>query len=308
MGVVCPQCGRELPPPELTAGRTNSCPWCRTPVAVQKSLFAGPPRTNAARAASTPANRPRLRWEALVHSNVLKWIPVVCLALSFLLMFFPWVGVYAGGRAILSQSGMGVAFNTVAKHFTAHQELEARLGEFFSFDPNLQPGVGWLTLLYLLTIVAGLLTAIGLLAAPLAPWPPARKASAWRAPAVAGLCLAALGLLAVQLTAGFPLENQVAARMASDDKELMKKADQAEGADRQARKEWVEIQSGIKESLVQRGVAVWLAVAFNLLAAGSALAEYWRARRARPVAPPTAAGQSSALALAPAPRAIGSTS
>jgi hypothetical protein len=98
----------------------------------------------------------------------------------------------------------------------------------------------------------------------------------WRNTAIAGVSAAALLLLGLQLVVGFPLENQYCEQVEKDTAALRKTAQEAEGAERQARLDWVDIQRGVKESLLRRTAWLWLTVLANFVAVGAALLVLWR--------------------------------
>jgi hypothetical protein len=222
---------------------------------------------------------------------LLPWIIPACFSLMLVLLFFPWLNLSAGGRTIFSQSGFDVAFAGGAKNYPDHPELQMRLQEFFSIAPEPRPAGAWLTFLFLLVIVLGLLAGAGAVVVERLGLAAARPLLRWQLPVLTGLSGAALVLLLLQMVVGFPLANQFQTQVDRDQQTLRERANQAdEGAERQARLEWVEIQGGIKQSLLRYGPAQRLALVLALVACGAAALGLWQQRHAAPVLSPPQTG------------------
>jgi hypothetical protein len=187
------------------------------------------------------------------------WLLLTLLLLIVILLFFPWLSLSAGNRTILRQSGFDVAFSGVGREYAHHPELEGRLQEFFSIDPELKPARAWLLILYVMIIAVGLLAAMGAVVA-------ADRLPAWTATLLLGLMLGGLLLLLLERLTGFPLANQFETQVAQDQAALQTRSGHPDIAEHQARRDWVEIQGGVKRSLVRYRPAFLFVLLLNGLA------------------------------------------
>jgi hypothetical protein len=211
-----------------------------------------------------------------IARTVLPWVPAACLLIQVVLLFLPWISLSAGGSRIISQSGLNAAFGSYRIQVPEHEGLRSRLNEFFSIDPSMSVPPAWLLILYLITIILGVILAIATLASAFLPVPLLGVGSPWRARGFLGVSVLALAWLLLQFLLGFPMEKEYLARVSKDSQELRQRAQQADDPERQARLAWVDIQQGVKESLVQR--RLWLHVSFfvSAVAVWVALAEFRR--------------------------------
>jgi hypothetical protein len=321
MHLTCSQCHQKLKIPDALAGKTVKCPRCHAPftvpppeaapapvappepaaelpeAAVPEAVPAPVPAPAAAAAhqpeqekqkeetpSPSPSPAPRRR---VLDPELLPWVVPGCFLLMLVLLFFPWLSLSAGGRTIFSQSGLDVAFAGGAKNYPDHPELQARLQEFFSIAPEPRPAGGWWTFLFLLVLLLGILAGVGAVVVDRLGVAAARSLLRWRFPVLAGLSAAALLLLLLQMLVGFPLANQFQAQVEQDQQALRSRANQAdEGLERQARLDWVEIQGGIKQSLLRYGLSLRLALLLAVAACGAAVLGVRQQRRAAPALPP----------------------
>jgi hypothetical protein len=136
--------------------------------------------------------------------RVVPWIAPVCLVLLFVLLFFPWLGMYPAGIQVYTQSGWGTAFGTFSRNLV----WEKVNGFASAKNP---PGVSMPMILYVLVLVVlGLPTAVIAVLLTVAPRtlpPGVQRFKPWRLAIVTGVVLLTTVLLVFQLLVGFSLEN-----------------------------------------------------------------------------------------------------
>jgi hypothetical protein len=200
-----------------------------------------------------------------VHLNLtaVRWVPPACLVLIFILLFFPWVGLYAGDRMLLRQSGWGVAFGGMT-HYTAR------------FLADLNPGVAVIVLLYFFLICLGLLAVVALALGQFAPerlhvdLPPWLKGLvAWRSFLLGSISILGFVFLLPHCFVSFPFERM-----------LLSNAGEVYEATLQAVKNLdVDKASLLTEPFLQRRSWYYAVVFLNLLAVFGSLGDFWLARR-----------------------------
>jgi hypothetical protein len=297
MNLICPHCQKLVTIGDELAGQTTTCPQCRGPFTVPlpprpadvpapsppppPALPPPLPELSAALETPSPPVPPPPSGEYgrrlgfTLQPRIVRWIAPACFVLIFVLMFFPWVGVYHGSYTAARQLGFGVVFGV----------YDGPNGKD-SLEEKQRPGVSPFTLLYFLLLLGALAATAGLVVLTLAPHviPPhiVQKVVPWRTLALAGLSLLGLVLLLPQIFLSLPFESRVleeaekkyeAALAATRD---LKEAREASKADAKIR---AEIEYGNAVNAVQRRTAFRLVVLLNLIAVAGALADLWLDKR-----------------------------
>jgi len=219
---------------------------------------------------------------------VLRWVPPVALFLVFVLQFFPWVGIYPGGVAAVTQSAWGAAFGGYSedpdmkkrfKTYMTDEELEKANKRRKDQDKppfeDPRPGVSLLTLFYLLLFIPTLVLAIGsiVLLFLKQPLPPVvQQLLPWQWSIHAGLNAVLLLFLILQLLLNFSLENNFKAFL--DSRETKKK----DSMTTEERK-YAEAERGMALEALHRTNWLRVAVFLHLLAAVSAGLVMWVDKR-----------------------------
>jgi hypothetical protein len=143
--------------------------------------------------------------------NTIEWLPLSFLALTFLLTFASWVGMYPAGYSAYSQNAWQALF--------ADFSTDPVSNEVFEQEENLEKHIrsNWMMLFYLLTLIASLALAAGIQILPRVVWMLPKWAEAfWPYRIIALTCLIGLGvlLLLIQLSVGFGLESALSAVIA----------------------------------------------------------------------------------------------
>ncbi len=218
---------------------------------------------------------------------VLQWVPLVALVLIFFLQFFPWVGVYPGGVAAVTQNAWQAAFGGYTQdpdikvfRILEKEEVDkinAEKSRGYTEISN-APGVSLLTLFYLLPIfLVTLAFTIFLAVHPylhnvqLPPQVMQLLPLKWQILSMLNILL--LLLLGFQMLLGFSLERSITdwvdnkpefKRDAKDETRVQKEKEAGRG-------NWL--------GSLRRTIWLRLTLLFQLAATGSALLVYWVERR-----------------------------
>lgn len=303
MNLICPHCQKTVAVADHLAGQTTKCPHCEGPFTVPRvesvaaaysprveafPLREEPPipppmpfQTSAGPAPPPPFTSPaqpqpmvpgeyQQRLAAYLSPKVTKWVTPACFLLLFFLTFFPWVGIYAGDKMLVRQSGWSVAFGSYAEF----------RNKFVGSDEGIdKPGWSFITLLYLLLILLGVAAAIAAEIVHFAKLPLDRQVAPWRSLALGGISLFALLFLLLQLLLGFSLEDKAsrwADKVHDGAKGLSKSAPEGE---KDQIKEWADIAQEAIESFSQRRFWLRCLVLLNFVAVVASLADFWLERR-----------------------------
>lgn len=304
MNLLCPNCQKMLQVPEQYAGQLMKCPLCTGTFTVPALPQAPPPpppppaqtpplpepnvpsgkgaaqESAAAKKAPAPATGDYAHVRSYtLNPRVLPWVTPVCLVAVFILLFFTWVGMYPAGIQVFSQNGWQAAFHGYTDD-TRDGEVwrAANRADMEYVRDNLGSGVFLILFVILVPLVVLLALAVLLVQYGLVPVPvPPGFASVWslRSLILAALCAAALVLLLLQLTSGFPLEDTVWAQAktaASRDKPAPETEEQRSLRRMDEGKEYGKFN-------VQSTNLVWLVVLLMVLATLGAVLEWWVERR-----------------------------
>jgi hypothetical protein len=218
--------------------------------------------------------------------QVLQWIPAAALVLVFLLQFFPWVGIYVGGREITSQGAWGTAVGSTTRP-------DPDLAEFFEFvsDEEAKQRTGWdektasgntpqfslLTFFYLLPwFFVTLVVTVGVVVLPFVQIslpPQVQQVLPWKWAIVAGLNALLLLFVLLQFILPFSLESRVASYVDSDPKLRYNDRDKSDV------EKMKQVRRGIVLEQVQRTSYFKLVVLLHLLASLAAGMVYWIEKR-----------------------------
>lgn len=184
----------QLPPP----GPTDALP----PPATVPSTPELPPEAPSPSPSTIGYKKTRALY---FNPRVLQWLAPAALLLVFFLQFFPWVGIYPGGVAAVTQNAWQAAFNS----YTPDGDLEEVVKTEFEKE---KMGVSTLTIFYLLLFIPTLLITLAcpLLTALNVKLPAALQGVfPWRWGIAAALNLFVLLFLGLQLVVGFSIESIV---------------------------------------------------------------------------------------------------
>lgn len=291
MNLICPHCQKTISVADNLAGQTTNCPQCQGPFTVPLPPKPAPPPPPAAvtespmtAAYSPPPTEPQpepaappppppgdyRRMASLsLQPRIVRWIAPACFLLIFLLMFFPWVGMYYGSYTVVRQLGVGVAFG-------AYDGPDGKE----SLDADQRPGVAPFALLYFLFILASMVLSAALVVMTVAPHviPPeiVQKILPWRSLALAGLSLLTLLCLLPYVVFRTPLESNVLARAEKDREAAINKAKDSDKAAVTAK---AAREYGIVKNSLQRRMYFRLVIVLNFLAVLGALADLWLEKR-----------------------------
>jgi hypothetical protein len=172
------------------------------------ALTQGTPPPAAVTGPSSPPHS-GFRLVIAMSPNALPFIAPACLVLLLILLFLPWVGVYAGLTTLAEQTGFGVTFGGL----TVHEKLETQLE------------VGWSGYMFIhfLCLLFGLLAMLGVLMAKYAPPNLRAKLKQFgpilveQRPLIIGVfALLAFLCLFMLLFVNFPLEKEATGKRAKD--------------------------------------------------------------------------------------------
>jgi hypothetical protein len=221
---------------------------------------------------------------------VLALIPPIALALVFVLLFFPWVGIYPGGYGIYTQN----AFRALAGSYSSDSVGE----EALTLDNKIhsEPTVSAETLVAIpwsASMLFFVLCVLGALVLSFAPAVTSRAALRlpavlehvwpWRSALVAGLVLVGFLLLLLQLVVGFGLEKAAHTQVEKD------LAADREKANTPEKLTIVDIRQGLEQARFSVRRTIWFDLAIlcqfiALLAVGSELWIEHRGQRPLPQA------------------------
>jgi hypothetical protein len=219
-----------------------------------------------------------------VNPGVLRWVALVSVLAVFVLSFFPWLGRYPGGVALLTQSAWQSAFGSVTEE--EGKPLPKELKDVVR-PPSKEeeaPGASGLMIVYVLLLVLLLLLTLAAVVWDLLPTalPPAlQQLRPWRWGLVAGVGVLALALLVLEEAVGFSLENRVTATVDTLLREDLQRAAAPGASDAVVKR--AEILRGMALAELRRTTALTAATALSVLAVLAALLVVWVERRgARP--------------------------
>ncbi len=313
----CPQCqgpftvpippSAPLPPsPPPLSGPAAYAPSPSTiPLREEPAAHPPPPRFEVPPPSPSPSLQPipgyeppppsvetgdyRYRSTLYFRPQVIKWIAPVCFFLIFLLMFFPWVGAYAGSIALVRQSGLGLAFGGYSEFRKDYfkEEIWGQMANPGGKASEEKPPslFAALTLFYFLVVLLGILAAIAFLVLPNLNPEIAGQFAPWRSLAIGGLSILALLFLLLQLLIGFPLENKVVERADKSISKLLSDAKQAPEAERRRLTESLELQKENVRGAFENRPALRLVLLLNLVAVIASLIDFWLERRVGRPAP-----------------------
>lgn len=306
MNLLCPTCQKQLQVPEQYAGQMMQCPLCSAkftvPVLPQMpGAVAPPPPPPAPNVASTPstgrvgvvpAPGPAPAPSSSANPRrILPWVAPLSLVAIFVLMFFPWVGMYPRGIGVVTQTGWGTAFNSVSVNEKwkgwatkpEEQYWKNVYGDAKAVNALLDPGISILMIFFALVLIPAVLAGLASLLIGMKLLPvevPAGLAPFWamRALFIAGLSLALLVFLFLTLWMGFPLEQKAVSQVekaVSDERAL------AGTSEKNDPERW-EIETGIRLGGFVLRTTPWLMLAliFTILAVAAPALEIWKERRA----------------------------
>ncbi|NBO92809.1 MAG: hypothetical protein EBV06_10955 [Planctomycetia bacterium] len=272
-------------PPPVPAFATNP-PSSTSPSTIEPTKISPPSPTTSLPPSTTgyQAGEYSDNLRVVFDPKILQWVPAVALLLVFVLQFFPWIGVYVGGRDIMSQGAWGAAVGSWTKpdsDLTAFFSLSTDKEAQKDFDDKNasgnEPGFSLLLFLYLMPLFFVTLAAsAGVVALPYiqTPLPPqVQQVLPWKWAIVAGLNGLVLLFILLQFVLPFSLESRVAGYVASNPKW---KEDAKAKSDVQKTK---EAERAEYMNRVQRTTWWALVVLLHLVAAGSAGLVYWIEKR-----------------------------
>ncbi len=323
MNLLCPTCQKQLQVPEQFAGQRMQCPLCSAqftvpvlpqmpgavappppPAAPQNSPAITPQKTPAGPPSGAMPNRPPAApgYSAApagapsgLIGRAAPWIAPLSLIAIFVLMFFPWVGMYPHGIGVVTQTGWGVAFNSVSdnkkwrEYATKEQPWNKIYGDEKTINALLDPGISVVMIFFVLVLIPATLAGLAslLLGMRLLPMEvPAGLAPFWamRSLFIGGLSLAMLIFFFISIAMGFPLEQTAAKNV---DRIVDAEKAQAGTAERNDPERW-EFESGIRLGGFVLRTTPWLMLAliFNLFAVVGAFLEFQQTRRAAAASAP----------------------
>ncbi len=216
-------------------------------------------------------------WTVWFSPKVLPWLAPVCVALVFILQFFPWVGVYPGGQTMISAIAYGAAFGEgSADPYLAKTPIVGLLVANVKQNENPIAGASALAIIYILLF---LLFALPLTIASMVvdrlpvKMPPAiQKLMLWRWGIVAAVNLIVFLFLALQLLVGFQMESN-----------YRKWADEYVGKlnPRDTPPQVNAAERGMALDALSYTVALRLAVLFHVVAILGAALAFWVERRGK---------------------------
>jgi hypothetical protein len=308
MNLLCPTCQKQLQVPEQYAGQMMQCPLCSAkftvPVLPQMPGAVAPPPPPpmmAPNIASTPSTG-RISTPAAPAAapaatgaggqrRILPWVAPLSLLAIFVLMFFPWVGMYPRGVAVVSQTGWGTAFNSVSVNDKwkgwatrpGEQYWKGVYGDDKAVNALLDPGVSILMILFVLVLIPAMLAGlasmlIGMKLINIDVPPGLAPFWAMRSLFIGGLSLALLIFFFLTLWMGFPLEQKAVSQV---EKSVNDERALAGTSEKNDPERW-EIETGIRLGGFVLRTTPWLMLAliFTILAVAGPALEFWKERRA----------------------------
>jgi hypothetical protein len=210
------------------------------------------------------------------------WIAPVCLVLVFLLSLFPWVGIFYGGTAVVTQNAWGAAFGA----YSEDEQLADKSG-WANLPADQKPGPDVLMIFFLLL---GLLPAVPLaVAAAALPWlkrryplpPQATLLEPWRWLIVTGMTLVALLFLFLQVVTSFSIESRTR-------EAIGREVATQRSAVKAAEARWIDLQAAraVEASGLHRTSSVRLSFLLLVAAAAGAALAHWMEHRGAAAPPP----------------------
>jgi hypothetical protein len=322
MNLLCPTCQKQLQVPEQYTGQRMQCPLCSAQFTVpnvpQMPGAVAPPPPSAAPPAGAvmknpaigpasgaltdrPAPAPAPSFSAAPMGapsgflgRAVPWIAPISLIAIFILMFFPWVGMFPRGIGVVTQSGWGVAFNSVSvnEKWKSYATKEERWKDTYGDEKTIKdlqdPGISVVMIFFVLVLIPAMLAGLAsvLIGMRLLPFEvPGGLAPFWamRSLFIGGLSLAMLIFFFIGIAMGFPLEQTAAKNV---DRMVDAAKATAGTAERNDPDRW-EIETGIRLGGFALRTTPWLMLAliFNILAVVGAGLEFQHTRKAAQAAP-----------------------
>jgi hypothetical protein len=287
----CPLCSAKFTVPVLPQ-MPGAVPPPAPPPAPMPNIASTP---STGRVGTAPAAPPMpAPAGAAPPGRILPWIAPLSLFAIFVLMFFPWVGMYPRGVGVVTQTGWGTAFGSAAVNekwkgwATREQYWKTTYGDDKAVNSLIDPGISVLLIFFILILIpavlaglASLLVGMKLIAIEV---PPA-LAPFWamRSLFIGGLSLAMLLFLFLALWMGFPLEQKAV-------KQVETAVDQEKagwGTSERNDAERSEIEIGVRLGGFALRTTPWLmlVIVFTILAVAGPGLEIWKERRAAQGAP-----------------------
>jgi hypothetical protein len=201
------------------------------------------------------------------------------MVLVFILLFFPWVGLYPGGVFSVSQTAWGTAFGgyTVDPDIKPEWAPKAKDKDKDKDKKDAkkeEPGASVLMIFYLLLFFPVLIVTLGSLVLTFKQFklPPGLAVLVpWRWGIVAGLILILFLFLGLQLLLGFSLESKT--------KEAIKSQIDPEKVEGTKAKKLAEMARGSALEAIQRTFWLNLVVVLHILAILAAALVFWIGKR-----------------------------
>lgn len=298
MNLICPHCNTEVTLADSLAGQQANCPQCQGPFTVPYppapapgtfGVREEPPPISGAVSPPPPSPGPAFSQLAppppvggytkqvscRLNPQWLRWVAPACLGLIFLLMFFPWVGAYAGSKMLVRQSGVGVAFGGYSEYQKDWLQDSLLKGQ------DSKSVLGALALFYFLLIVVAALACAGLVALTVMRHPLVEQIAPFRAVALLGVSAFLLFLLVLQLLLGFPLENKATRAAEKSHKDSADKIEKTASSSREKEEGLVlaELMRETQKGWLQRRFWLKAVIFLNIVAVVAALGDLWLERR-----------------------------
>lgn len=304
MNLLCPTCQKQLQVPEQYAGQMMKCPLCDNPFTVpvlptMPQAVAPPPAAAPAPvrppSQKLPAAAPRLdagmapgAASLSLNPRLIPWLAPLSLLVIFVLMFFPWVGMYPGSVGVVTQTGWQAAFGsaTVDTDWYNYTTREKYWEKYYGTDvePLRAPGVSVLLIFFALimvpaTVVAVVAEALAHRLIPIDLSPELGPFLSMRPLFVGGLALVMLALLLLVSFVGFPLEQTVTKQVEASVK-TAREAASTPSAEVKDNARWV-IEQGIRQGGFNLDTRPWfvLVLILNVVAVAGAGLQFWLERR-----------------------------
>jgi hypothetical protein len=217
-------------------------------------------------------------WTVWFSPKVLPWVAPVCVALVFILQFFPWVGVYPGGETLANANAWGAAFAGGSSYADLqHAPLVGNALDKVPAGENPFAGASVLAIFYLLLFILLALpltiASIVLDRVPLKLPPSVQKILPWRWGIVAAANLIVFLFLALQLLVGFQME--------SNYRDWVQKHVNNPEAKTSTEKIVNDATRGMALDMVHDTAALRLAVFFHIVGILGAALAFWVERRGK---------------------------
>ncbi len=212
-----------------------------------------------------------------ISDKILRWVAPACLVVIFVLLFFPWVGIYPGGVPAVTQSAWSAAFagrgdrDLDLKRFYLGEEPRKEKDGESKDTKELHADWSPLLILYLLLFLVTMLLGVAIAVLPFVQIqlpPPVQQFLPWQWAALAGLNAVLLLFLILQMLLGFGLENSYQRWI--EEQPILKK----DASDTKERK-LIEVARGSMIGMLHRTIWMRLAFLLQLVAAISAGLVFW---------------------------------